>query len=405
MGISKIFPEHEILFAEWMVSRELNEVVETEYMLSMESSSNPQLSPDVIAKVERAKTSLSDLKDRVADLALHEIRLWTEEDKKLLQDIFRVFSLSLEQLALIQHDSLKPLLKDLTAITGTLRRELCYSQHAKQNMLRKIPPKFTLLEIKKVLNETKGQIEHLNTQFSAHVPIEAFIFEEENPTFTSEVEHVAKRAEKGFRVYADHLGVSQFEASSKPTPYYLINGWLIVSAVPSGQQNPASSPVEFKTGDEPILLQLVGEGEQLPPDQSLRLKIIQSIDAWGKLQIKKMRNIMLTSLIGAGISGSFVLIRYRPEAPLVARVLYFFVLFFFFFLGAASVIAGIDIHRFYLLRERVSCIKDLGGWVKQLRTYIRKYPILAHRYTAVQKFLTPKELAWVRSQIKPVIKA
>lgn len=410
MGISRIFfQQPEIVFAEWMASRQLNDSLETECMLTMESSFNFKISQEAAAKVDsssidKAKTGSENLKDRVADLASHEHAQWNAEDKKLLWDALEFFNLNSERLGLIKHDSIQTLFKDLEAIARILRRELCYRKYTKESAPKQ--PKFTILDIKKALNESMDQIEHLIGLFRKLLPLEpAYIPEDEKPTFTSKVEHVAKRVEKRCTIYKDHLGVSNFEFSSEPTHYYLINKWLVVSAVPSGPQNPASSPVEFKTGDEPMLLQLIDEGEQLPPDQILRLRIIQSIDAWNKLQIKKMRNIMLTSLVGAGICGSSFLIPFKPQAPIAAKVVYFFMFFFFFLLGSVSVRAGIHIHSLYLLRERVSEIKDLGDWVKQLRTYVRKYPVLAHRYIAVQKILSPKEMEWVRSKLTPAVKA
>ncbi|MBS0648547.1 MAG: hypothetical protein JSS10_04900 [Verrucomicrobia bacterium] len=431
MGISKILFQHpEMNFAEWMASHELNRRVMTEPLLTISGSEMGSylqkalnqsdakvgnISADLKSKVdanssseyskvqqqdiEKLRKSLGDLQTRVNDL--FRCPSVFAKEKGVLSQAILGLNHSLQTLVFIREDSVLSIAKDLMKVIELLKTGT-FSTGAE--------PPLTLEGFKIQLREFKSLAAQLAKSYGdPHLTDQFYDTREaENFSLTSEVQPVVKLPEAQGKFDGKFLWKSHFEVSSEPTEYYLINGWLVVSTVSPSQQIAQPSPLIFRDGDEPIALEIVGDMNKLPPDHLLRKEIIKSIKSWNKLQIKKMQTAMLTFLVGAGVLGSIGLLTFNPKFPLYSKIAQGAIFLLSFLLGYCSILSGVVIYDLYTLRGRIAYIGDLGLWVKQVRAYVRKYPGLAQKHPAIQKFFTQNELAWAKNAIdssKSVIKA
>jgi hypothetical protein len=421
MGISRIFPEPDVLFAEWMASHELNSRIYAEKMRFMLSSDMASYLQTIIQTGIEAVNSSADLQGKVVaspscedqkDPAVEKLRRCLEELQTQVKNLFRcpsvfknqngpltqaVFRLNhcLQILVFIRSAPVLSIAKNLMTVIDLLK---------KGTFTEGVESQLTLKEFEAKLSDFKNLTDslaksygdsHLNDQFH-------YTRETENSSLTSRIEHVVKLPELQDKPDGELLWKSQFEISSESTEHYLINDWLVVSTVsPDHQQAQPSPSVVFRDGDETVRLEIVDEKSKLPPDHLLRKEIIKSIQSWNKLQIKKMQAAMVTYLVGVVVFGSMAIISLNAhKAQSIAKLFQGAMFFMSIMLGYCSISSGIIIYEFYTLQGRVAYIRDLGLWVKQIRTYVRKYPILAHRFSAIQKFFTERELAWAKKAIE-----
>lgn len=392
----------ELAFAEWMASFELNDRIEKEHMRATVAPAVTQDMQGVISseaaqpKVLELKRKIETLKKMVSNFFLHQGAQIKSADREKfdamaydLQDRF----VSLDK---IKNDAIKSAVKELNAFAGYLIGNLRMLRFPAQKRSDEPDHHYTMEGIQAHFKDVTQFIADPSNPF-CHFTVLASPYESEGKKgpFSSEIQHITKVDPK-FTICEGLNTVSQFKESSIPTPYYLINGWLVVSTIDPTLSAEPPAPLAFKDGDETVVYQMINDAEPPPPDAKQRQEIKKSIDAWHKIQIRKMWVVMFTSLIGAMIFGTVGIISFKPNAPfldnIAARVIRCIALAF----GYLSIAAGVAIYRIHSLHERVMGIDNLGKWVQQLRTFVGKYPLLVDKYSHTQRFLTPKEQKWVQ---------
>jgi hypothetical protein len=398
----------EVAFAEWMASLELTETIETEPMRATIERAFTQETELLLSneaaepKVRELKGKIETLKKMVGNFFLHQSGQMKKEDREELSGMARDLSHRLTSFHRIENNQIKAAVKEVNDLARYLIGNLRMLKFLQKKTSDEPDYHYTMVSIRAHMSDAMKFIDDRSNPFCYFTDVVSpFISEEKKISFSSEIQHVTKVHPK-FTLFNGLQTVSQFEESSTPTPYYLINRWLVVSTMDPVLLNDVPSALAFKDGDETVIYQVVNDAEPAFPDARQRKEIRKSIAVWNKIQIKKMWALMLTSLVGAVLFGGVGIIALKPNtntpflAFVAARALRCIALAF----GYLALAAGTAIFRLHSLHEKVMGIDNLGKWVNQLRIFVGNYPLLADKYPPIERFLTPQEKVRVRARIE-----
>jgi len=410
-----LYANPELAFAEWMASHVFNHGIQTEYMRYSDESTLTSHRPEfpeeqgkeAQSKVLQLKESLGKLQRIVENFALYQ----AAEMKREGQRIFSVAARDLRQhsLHLENHENsqIQSAVKDVKDFIHYLNIHLRSPSSVQPVQLQaNCAPhhQYSLKDFEAQQKKILEQIAELTNPLCGPPLVRSPYFEEEKGlSFTTVDRHVAKLDQAKVIIYHQHPVISQFVESSAPTHYYLINNWLVVSTNPPslGKEKPnPSEHFEFKSGDEVVVFQeLMDEVHRPPPDEKVRQGIIAAIHIWNEFQAKKMWAVMVTTLAGAVIFGAVSVVTAKTAVFSLDKIAAFVIRCLTLSFAYFSLATGMTIYKLYYLHEVTSKIADLGSWVKELRSFARKYPSLVDEFPHMDRFLTPREQEWVQQRI------
>lgn len=185
----------------------------------------------------------------------------------------------------------------------------------------------------------------------------------------------------------DFLDKTFFEITDRQTGLFLIDRLLVISEKKkeSFSYKPPGTNINQSKFEDEIVIKYKIEDQTLPDESASSAPanphIYTPIKSWG--ETKSFSQSMLWIIYGIIFIATFVLNLVRPTKASVAAC---------FVSGFIASTALIQFFELNTLIETTGSIVNLGGWVRQLRSYIVKYPELLTQYPHLEKFLTPDEL-------------
>jgi hypothetical protein len=196
-----------------------------------------------------------------------------------------------------------------------------------------------------------------------------------------EVQAVEKKDSPVVVKYGNFCGRTYFTVTNRLTDYFLVDGWLVVS-IPENQDEKA-----FKIdSDTEITVVHKFDGAKDPVSSEIAKKV-QNWFAWHR---SKLLNVFMITF-SASVMLSLSVIALGTQHHLAGKLLSRALLVSSIAMQGMFLYVGYKYYRIYLLEEKMSSIKNLGHWVKQIRQSVVYYPVSSIG-APIDKFFPPKEL-------------
>jgi hypothetical protein len=195
------------------------------------------------------------------------------------------------------------------------------------------------------------------------------------------VEHVEKKSSLQNVNYGDFWGRTYFTDTKKQTGYFLVDGWLVVSAA----QKVEDKPYEVNSGDEITIVHKFDQELDAVPS-----KMVRYIQSWFHHQGTNLTFAAQASFAGSAVFSAITAKMYisdRAELPELVLVIGCIAMY------ALTAWICCKQYQLHYLKGKMDEIQNLGHWVAQMRVFKAIYPDLLVSPHAAKFFVSKDQRA------------